>query len=769
MISKLLSLNKKEIVLIAVFSYIIFLGFWNISLLLIIGVLILFWAFNIDINYYSFSYLDIGFLFILLSEIISYINSEYSINSFHSLSNYIILLFIYIFYKYIFIDTVKKELFKKIFLFYSMVLALLTILFFWYFRLILASVDFIELNNFKNLYNPFGIFSNIWVAIFLLLIPFNLLILNKKNKKLVFFNVLLTIACIIISFSRGAYLSLFVFVILTNIFLVSILKKKILLFNALFLLLLISSSFFVKNDVLDTISFNKTVSQKRSIDSRISQWKSVNIKSHPVLGWGQGNFILSQYSDPHPTEDKGFLLRIDNLYFQILIERGGIGLASYLLLFIIILIILYHNLKSKKVSKTNKLKVIIIFVGLTSFLIRELTFSSFYNNSVYFTTFHLIFFLIPFDTKIKTLSISSTLKKYIIFFLLTLFLFLIFKTGKTFLIKKYNTTFIDNYNKNEIDKSIKNINKAIKLSPQDIILNKHKILAATINSIHINISKDNPKLLSFININKTILLHSLNSYQKVLNKNNYDSEIYHNMGWLYFALEEKDKAKDYFDKAIQLDPYNYAFLISKLLYDIKYSFKKELISNQLSKILRYDPEILESLFYVEFSEKYPLIAINSKKLAIESLKNSTNPILKARLARLLLDSNPKKSLQLLNQITSSLPNMSRPWMYKGFLTNKLKNDSISAELFFNRSILLGHSDYLPKLYFAKYYKSKNNDNLYSVYLKNALTLYNFKTTPSFNRDSHFSSLKSVSNTYLPIELLNYIKPKIIKNPIEKPH
>ncbi|MCF6168935.1 O-antigen ligase family protein [Lutibacter sp.] len=425
----------------------------------------------------------------------------------------------------------------------------------------LTSEGFFELNNFKNLYTPFGVLNNIWASILLLFIPFNLIFLihldKKGDKILLILNLLLTVFSIIVSFSRGAYLSVFVFVFLLNVLLINYLRfKQLFLYNIIMVLMFSTSALLMYNSFKTTISFNKIESQQRSTDGRIALWKHSFklIKDKPIVGYGQDNYLLAQDKHPYLGEDIANSYRTNNTYIELLIERGILGFASYLFFFLIVLIIVFKNLKSRKNTQKEKIEIAIIFSGIIAILVREFTFSSLFENDfVYLLTFHLVFLLIPYDIKIKEYRFSQ--RKKIGFLAISLVVFsilFVINIKRVFLVYN-NYKFVEAYEKGEIGKSLKLIDKALLLSPKNIILNKHKAIALAASAYKIDISEKQPNLLFVNYLNKDTLSLSLDYLQRVLTKKPFDSETNYNLGWVNFILGNDEKAGYYFNKILVSD------------------------------------------------------------------------------------------------------------------------------------------------------------------------------------------------------------------------
>ena len=763
-------LTKKHIPSLLLFLVIILASMWNILMLLPLVLVVIFKIFKGTNQSFHLTYLDIGFILLLLGEIIATIFSSYVYNSLSSINRIVIIFSIYILYKNVFRKENNHFFSLLLFYFFSSILLILTIKSFLFFYNNLTSEGFIELNNFKNLYTPLGFLNNIWTSALLLFIPFNLIFLLQQDKKedkiLIIINLLFNVFCIIVSFSRGTYLSVFIFILLLNILLIKHLRfRQLFSYNIIALLMFTVSVLMISDSFKTTVSFNKTESQLRSTSGRIALWENSLklINDKPIVGYGQDNYLIAQDKSPPIGEDIGSSYRTNNTYIQLLIERGVLGLVSFSLFIILVIIIVFKSLKSQKNNKGEKIKIVILFSGIIAILTREFTFSTLFENDfIYLLAFHLIFLLIPYDIKIKEFKVSNFKKNGFLAFSLILVSILLFINTKRVLLVYNNNIFVETYKGNEIQKSLKYIDKALTLSPKNITLNKNKAIALANNSFNIEVLEGDPNLLNISNLNKDSLSLSLKYLHQVLDYKPLDSETFHNLGWVNFVLGNDEKASFYFNKAIELNPYISEYHISFLFYSIKNKKEKD-IAKHLSIALMLSPDILESKFYREFSKKYPLIAFEATQDAISKLKhkiiNEPNTILKARLARLLLNENPIKSFQLFEEVTISLPNLDRPWMYMGFIASNT-GDTIKAKKYFKNSLFFGKKDFLPKLYYGKYLITKEMDEETILLLKESVLSYNFNKSPSYGQNKALSNLETIPNSYLPNDLLYYLKPYV---------
>ncbi|UNY98304.1 O-antigen ligase family protein [Zhouia spongiae] len=766
-----LDFKKSPITIIACILMIITIGFWKIDLLLPIIFILLINGFKIKNFDFQFSILDIGFLCVLASEIISYIFSTYQFNSLPELTNFYVIFILYLMYKILFNNAKYYNLLISIIFSFGLVLLIITIVYFFNFKQKFNLQGFYELNDFKVFYQPFNNPNNIWVSLILVLIPFGTIFLNIQKdirfKILGLLNFAFLVLCILASFSRGAYLSLIFFILIVNIFSFKLFSiKRLIKLNSFCLIIMVLMALPMFKSVLTTVSVNKTLSQKRSTEGRLDRWSSNlhnGLSDKPFFGWGQKNYVLAHSKNPFLKEDLKFSTLSNNTYLQTFLEKGLVGIIAYMILLTSIIIITFKRLRANCLDRLKKTHLILIFSGLMAFFVRELTFSSFLNNnSVYFLAFHLVFLLIPYDVNLKKIKLTKRSINGIIILLLCGNLVFSYGSLQRVFINKNNNESINSFNKNNKLGSLNSINQALKFSPENITLNKHRALILAKNSFEIEISSETNGFISFIKSNKDTLNILKENLDNIIGISPFDDEIYHNKAWVHFALNEKDSAKLFFDKAIKLNPYNSTYYLSKLLYNLKNDDLRNL-KDYLCKVIRYSPEILESFFYAEFSKKYPTLVFEARREAVRGLRETitkeNNIILKARLARLILDENPKEALILLNEVIEKIPNLNRPWLYRGLIYFK-KGDTLQAYNNYKKSLFINSKDYLGRKYLSEYFHSMNNEKKYILNLDFAM--YGFKNITSDNviKNADLSSLRPIHNSYIPFKLLEYKKPFI---------
>ena len=723
--------------------------------------------------YLKYTFLDLGFTIIFLSEICSTFFSIYPYNSLESNTNFFVVLCFYILFKN-FLNNKSRNSFLLILVWISNLLIVLTLKEFIGHVQITNSLGFYELNNFKNFYSPFEIFNNEWASILLMILPVNLIQLIRTKSleyKIVFaVFVLLNILCIIFSFSRGAYLSLILLVVVSFFGLWKYIGLKKVLALSTFLVfcssLVIISVPQIKSSFLTTISFDKTISQQRSINGRLSSLNNVDniIAETPVFGYGQNNYVLSTYRTPLVDEDARFSPRATNVIFQIIIERGLFGLLCYMLFFGILIFVVYRRLKNNILSYKKKAEQIILLSGVLALVFRELTFSSiFANNYVYFLFFILIILLSPNDISFKRKYNYKWIKSRRTFnyLFIGIFVFIAFLNVKRHYVKKFNNQYIEAFNKNKVEQSIKYIDRALSIDSDNIILNKHKAIAISKKAIKISMPKDSIAIFKVTVIDNNKLSELKAVLTNILNLNKYDDEIHHGLAWVNYVENNIECSNYHLKRAIKLNPHKGIYYFSRSLFQLDNNIDS-IVEYSLGRTMQLNPEFLESKIYKILRQNKKSLILTAEELANNNLQSRThnNVILKARLARLLLEKDSIKSKEFLEDVTVRLPNLPRPWLYLTYLKEFGKGKNrLNVELI-NRTLALNGNDYLTNLYFGNYYKGISDNTTAAYYYNNALIQYLELRSYDYMKNMFLSDLKTLKDTEIPGNINHFFFPDI---------
>lgn len=149
-------------------------------------------------------------------------------------------------------------------------------------------------------------------------------------------------------------------------------KRYFSLLSSGIIVVLLSLSATYQQEILTTLRMNRTVSQQRSLHSRVNELDATIqfVKNHPS-GGENGNYTLSMDSYLYENDEAGVTSYASNLISQILVEKGWAGSLLYLLLLIVVLI---------TICRRKDIVAWGIGLILITYLFREQTFSVFFMS-----------------------------------------------------------------------------------------------------------------------------------------------------------------------------------------------------------------------------------------------------------------------------------------------------------------------------------------------------------------------------------------------------
>jgi len=209
--------SRRNLIIAVLIALLTYIGFWNSGIVLpvlIIGVAGLSWIYfkkggeNIRVDW-----TDSLMISLLVIEWISYAFSAYRPNSFLSLEK----MFFWVLFYYILRYGLTKEFTKDILCSslgaYALLLSCGALVTFFLLKANLQAEGWQDASQFKALFSPFEFRNNDWATIALSFLPFPLItaVLFRSTKYIIWaglFGFSLVVYSVLISFSRGAYLSL---------------------------------------------------------------------------------------------------------------------------------------------------------------------------------------------------------------------------------------------------------------------------------------------------------------------------------------------------------------------------------------------------------------------------------------------------------------------------------------------------------------------------------------------------------------------------------
>jgi len=254
-------------------------------------------------------------------------------------------------------------------------------------------LGYIETSSFDNSYfkdidgRVVSVFENANVlgCYLVMILPFVIAMfinsLSKYSKRINFLAILLMITCIILTWSRGAWLAMIIGVFIL-LFLYSRKSGRILIFSALALPF---TSFLIPNNILTRLSSIGDLADSSTM-YRVYTWKGTltAISDNLFSGFGYGADAFSKIYPQFAYAGIEAAEHSHNLFLQIIFSMGIVGIIVF---GIIIFLTFQQNLEYiKNTNNTNdKLFVIAIFSSLISALIMGMFDYIWYNYRVFFT------------------------------------------------------------------------------------------------------------------------------------------------------------------------------------------------------------------------------------------------------------------------------------------------------------------------------------------------------------------------------------------------
>lgn len=721
----------------------------------------------------------LGLFLIVFIEFILFLFSKYPPNTLIFI-NKLFITFIAIFiYKILYLQNKTYYFYSLLFITgLSLILCALnlSLLLFHYFQA--YYYGFNDFSQIRNLHYPFKLPSNEWVTLLLALLPFNLAtLITSKGYNRLFDNdiswikflirvptaisILLIIVNLFITFSRGGYIAFIFLVILLNILFIIYrsVKTKTLIYGNVTLIVIVIFMFFIFNITLHS-TINSSVSHTRSSMGRINLWSTtINIfKDYPITGIGSNNYPLINTSYKIEEPDDTFTGRVNNLYIQLIAEKGLVGFILYLLLFFIFNYYSYLNISRSKNAK-RKTTIIIFWASMISILIRELFFSSiFYNAGLLLLL--MVIFVINTSSYARKRTLHPIQNRTMLLFFFIMFILIVRKDIEYCWEKKQLNQLTLSLNNNQFDKALKHVKQ----------INIHKIknsqLIATCGIVYERMAFDTTCKDYFPITNNYTCLKLLEKskycFTKAIELNPYEDVYYHNLSWLYHIQNKNDSALYYIDKAIDILSNSSIYYLSKGIFLEKTNPLQAFDSYKES--IKLSPDITNSKILNTFNQAELIKKDSLIRSAICDLKEyqelNYSTIILARIGKLYLDIGNIDSANIVfKKVVEELPNLNRPWYYLGYINEIQSNYPVMLD-YYHKAIFLDADDYLPMKRLSIYYEMIADSSNSEYYKKKYLQCYRNKGTENYEKAKRKYNLDIPKNNIIPFNLAKDILPEI---------
>lgn len=552
--------------------------------------------------------------------------------------------------------------------------SLLALSYFFLFSQTVHALGFSDLYDFRFMLCPLGVVSNEWASLQLLFGGVVALAWHycKGRKMQITLSVVGSLVFLqaLWSFSRGMYLSLLLLLIGLILFLRKSLKRKPVIVGIVLLLGIAGTVFISSNsEVMRTLKMTETISQRRSIATRINTWSVTDaiLKEHP-LGVGNGNYQVAV--DRYWVGEKGnetYASYAMNVVSQLLVEKGWIGLLLYGGTFCLLCISLY-----RKHRRTAWLAALFLIV----YLFREQAFSAFFSSSRVQWLFFTLLAIVQIPDRGKEIK-KEGMSPYLLFLPLIIWGFCL----------------------------------SMSLVARKKLVDNERLLSVAASGDW----KDAERCVEDFEGEAPLLLNrSLFFWDRFLEEGNE---------------EMREKAKDAIEKAKRLNPYDvqmefYGEMVASAdldhyvkMYPHKLMFvwaaylqaeqrKDQIKSRQLLvDCILLHPRLLDSDYWRTIVKERPAFykEVSDDLLSkIQGVHDDENPFVLAKMGSIALKfGNFDWAEKLLARALEQLPNLSMAWFNRGIVKEKT-GDSETALLYKKRGILLGLRMIIPNEKWKRY-------------------------------------------------------------------
>lgn len=464
---------------------------------------------------------------------------------------------------------------------------------------------FKDLYHLRFLFTPLGYQVNVWAELLIVMLGWGCL--SRKFYYLLFF---ICILSVLLTFSRGGYISLIIYLCFIVVFTRDNAKKKGMVVSFFIAVALIMGIFH--NEMTTTLRMDKTISQRYSAESRMTATSAAfeSFMKRPVVGFGSNNFTYAVDSLLYQDSRKAFSSIAPNIVSQFIVEKGILGTGIYCFFFVTLLVFLWKN------KERNDCRIMICL--LMALVIKEIGQATMLHCTVTMTIMYILLGLLQITFE------KSAQNKKLVFILasISVVCLVLWNFPNAFIYKIDDTAFrvknalslMDEYKRTGKKQFLfiakEDLHKSLEKHQEDVSI---KYLVANIAML-----QGNDKIANNI-------LHELSTFYP----NN--AMILLKMSELQYQEGKKDLSMEFFCKAVTIMP---KLLKSKAIYKW---------------------EIKDKYFYMQLKKK------------IKELKPPVNasPAELARYGYIAIWCNNPKGYIYLNQAITQMPSLATPWKFLG--------------------------------------------------------------------------------------------------------
>jgi O-antigen ligase len=548
---------------------------------------------------------------------------------------------------------------------------------------------------------------------FLMLLPFPLALLFAHRERVairiaLLFIVALHVVALALSFSRGLYVAVAVFFAMAGFLLIRyglLAPRRLVLWGTLLVLCVAVALLPVARQVMMTAAAFSTVSQARSVEGRARIWRETLdlARVNPLTGVGAHNFALwyAGREGREEEDDAPFVGQPYNAALQILVERGLLGLAAYILICVAFAVLTLRKIKAAD-DAWQKVTASLFAAAFVAILVRDATYSSLLMNKGVSVLLCLMF---AFNSQSSVHAAHPVgvarwpkLKLAPVALLFIACMLVGFEGRRSSEARAFMSESVERMNNRDAAGAEAGVARALSLSTNNANVTAHYAL------LHYMKGAGDLQPATFLRGSHVPdaskighLRMAVSSYLTASRLNPRDSLYQHNLGWLNWLLGDERQARDFFRRAVALDGGIAPYRVSLGLL-LEHTGDDEGARQEYTAALAASPSLLDSRFFLDLRARAPQTAAAVVEQAITVLErrqaDSPSTLLKAKLASLYIQVDQReRAAGLLAEVLHELPALSHSWFNFG----RLSGDRRTMETAFRRAAFLDRSYAAPVL------------------------------------------------------------------------
>jgi tetratricopeptide (TPR) repeat protein len=493
----------------------------------------------------------------------------------------------------------------------------------------------------------------------------------------------------------------------------------------------------IAKPVVTTMSILRTQSQVRSLQGRVNTWTTAleMARSRPLLGIGSYNFPM-QYVAYRPANTV-YVSRALNLFLQILIERGVLGLVVFGFLLFSFFKTSFRQLGLNEATVFERSVIAVFIAACAAAIIRDLSYFSILSNKGVATLLCLMFACnasLPLSPSKLLPAKKSPVGFFSILVLITF----------VFISLKYSHVL-----RNESDDNAYYVS------------NKALLLTSTLTR-DLDPETIRQHRIEFGEEERSRIQQAVVLYNRALELNPADDVFHHNLGWLHYFLGQTQLAIKHIRRSIELSSDVALYHVSLgLIYES--TGEADRASSEYTFALRLSPGLVDSAFFKDFQNRLPAEAEKALQATTsyfeEQLASGSDPIANAGLGKLYLyEGRVDEAIKRLQDATAQLPSLPLAWINLGQCYELTGNES-EAKLAYERALFLDDGNYSALDHLGDLAYQQQQPAQAIAYYERALNRFQRQSSIHSERVLRIYRAKQiVANDIVPARLLAYAAP-----------